>query len=126
VPLKTTVSISDALSAEHGKETIDHVLQCPGECQVEARDKAKTIFLKHLTQYHTPAPMANVIMSAIDRWFSSLQPALVPQLPTRPDNPNQQLQKLINDAFVHQSNIGWGHFLRARISLHWKTCIAEY
>ena len=93
------------------QEMIDHVLQCPAECQAEACDKAKIIFLKHLTQYHTPALMANVIMSAIDRWLSGLQPALVPQLPTRPDNPNQQLHKLINNAFVHQSNIGWGHFL---------------
>jgi hypothetical protein len=45
--------------------------------------------------------MANVIMSAIDRWFSGLQPALVPRLPTGPDDPNQQLHKLINNAFVH-------------------------
>jgi hypothetical protein len=60
------------------QETIDHVLQCPGECQAEACNKAKTIFLKHLTQYHNPALMANVIMSAIDQWFSGLQAALVP------------------------------------------------
>jgi hypothetical protein len=70
--------------------------------------------------------MANFIMSAINQWFSGLQPALVPRLPTGPDDPNQQLHKLINDAFVHQSNIGWGHFLRARVSLHLKMCIAEY
>jgi hypothetical protein len=70
--------------------------------------------------------MAQVIMTALDRWFANLQPALTPRLPTGPDEPNQHLHELINDAFVHQNNIGWGHFLRGRVSLHWKLCIAEY
>jgi hypothetical protein len=108
------------------KETVDHVLRCPGDRRAAARDKARSRFLDHLTQYHTPAPMAQVIMSALDRWFANLQPALTPRLPTGPDEPNQHLHKLINDAFVHQNNIGWGHFLRGRVSLHWKLCIAEY
>lgn len=70
--------------------------------------------------------MADTIMQALDRWFSNLQPNLVPSLPTGPDEPNQHLHQLINEAFVHQNNIGWGHFLRGRLSLHWKLCIAEY
>ena len=70
--------------------------------------------------------MAQVIMAALDRWFQELQPSLVPRLPTAPDNLNSRLHQLINEAFVHQSNIGWGHFLRGRVSLHWKVCIAEY
>jgi hypothetical protein len=70
--------------------------------------------------------MADMIMQALDRWFSNLQPNLVPSLPTGPDEPNQHLHQLINEAFVHQNNIGWGHFLRGRLSLHWKLCIAEY
>jgi hypothetical protein len=36
------------------------------------------------------------------------------------------LHVLINDAFAHQTSIGWGHFLRGHLSLHWKKCIAEY
>jgi hypothetical protein len=42
------------------------------------------------------------------------------------NNPNMQLHLLINNAFVSQNYIGWGHFLRGRLSLHWKRCIAEY
>ena len=75
---------------------------------------------------HTPASMAKVIMTALDQWFSNLPPELVPHLPTRPDDPNQQLHHLINDAFVHQNYIGWGHFLWGCLSLHWKQCIASW
>jgi hypothetical protein len=71
-------------------------------------------------------PMANSIVSALDRWFLHLPPDCIPWLPSGPNNPNRQLHLLINDAFVSQNYIGWGHFLRGRLSLHWKRCIAEY
>jgi hypothetical protein len=70
--------------------------------------------------------MAKVIMSALDQWFANLPPALLSCLPTGPDKPNQYLHELINNAFIHQNGIGWGHFLRGRLLLHWKKCIAEY
>jgi hypothetical protein len=80
----------------------------------------------HFAKYHTPAPMAQMIMTALDWWFSNLPPDRVPQLPTGPTKPNQQLHWLINDAFVHQNYIRWGHFLWGHLSKHWKSCIAEY
>jgi hypothetical protein len=107
-------------------EDINHILRCPSNQRVAARDKAKTQFLDHLTKYYTPAPMAQVIMAALDRWFANLPPALVPRLPTGLDESNQLLHRLINKAFDKQTDIGWGHFLRGRLSLHWKKCIAEY
>jgi hypothetical protein len=39
---------------------------------------------------------------------------------------NTCTHELINDAFAHQTSIGWGHFLQGCLSLHWKKCIAEY
>jgi hypothetical protein len=70
--------------------------------------------------------MAQVIMAALDRWLANLPPALVPCLPSGPDESNQLLHRLINKAFDKQTNIGWGHFLRGRLLLHWKRCIAQY
>jgi hypothetical protein len=65
--------------------------------------------------------MAQVITAALDRWLRNLSPALVPRLPSGPDEPNQHLHELINDAFAHQtSSIGWGHFLPGCLLLHWK------
>jgi hypothetical protein len=108
------------------KEDIDHVLRCSSDQRDTARTKARKLLLDHFTYYHTPAPMAEMIITALDRWFANLPPDLVPRLPTGPDDPNQHLHHLINEAFVHQNYIGWGHFLRGRLSLHWKQCIAEY
>jgi hypothetical protein len=70
--------------------------------------------------------MATIIMSTLDRWFSSLPPDLVPHLPTGPTEPNCILHRLINKGFVHQNYIGWGHFLWGHLTLQWKSCIAEY
>jgi hypothetical protein len=45
--------------------------------------------------------MAQVITAALDRWLRNISPALVPRLPSGPDEPNQHLHELINDAFAH-------------------------
>jgi hypothetical protein len=55
--------------------------------------------------------MAQVITAALDRWLRNLSLSLVPRLPSGPDEPNQHLHELINDAFAHQTSIEWGHFL---------------
>ncbi len=107
------------------KEDINHVLWCPCELRDAAHTKAKIQFLNHLAKVHTPAPMANVIMTALDHWFSNLPHNVVPHLPTGPNKPNCQLHWLINNA-VHQNYIGWGHFLWGCLTLQWKSCIAEY
>jgi hypothetical protein len=70
--------------------------------------------------------MAQVIMAALDRWLANLPPALVPRLPSGLDKSNQLLHRLINKVIDKQNNIGWGHFLRGCLLLHWKRCIAEY
>jgi hypothetical protein len=108
------------------QEDIDHVLCCPSDQWTAAWEKAKTKFLDHLTKYHTPTPMAQVITAALNRWLRNLSPALVPRLPSGPDESNQHLHELINDVFAHQTSIGWGHFLWGHLLLHWKQCIAEY
>jgi hypothetical protein len=48
------------------QEDIDHVLRCPSDRRTAAGEKAKSKFLDHLTKYHTPAPMAQVITAALD------------------------------------------------------------
>ena len=70
---------------------------------------------------HSPRfrPLAEVIVAPLDRWRQNLPPDLAPRLPAGPDDPSQHLRSLIND-FVHQNCVGWGHFLRGRLSLRWK------
>ena len=107
------------------KEDVDHVLRCPSDRRSDSRSKARHQLLSRLTKRCAPAPAAEVIVQALDRWFSSLQPSLAPSLPAGPGEPNQHLRQLANEAFVHQNNVGWGHFLRGRLSLHWKLRVAE-
>ena len=60
------------------KEDIDHMRRCTSERRTTARTKAVLDFKQHLSRYHTPAPMANCIMSALERWFKDLPPDRVP------------------------------------------------
>jgi hypothetical protein len=49
--------------------------------------------------------MAQLIIEVLDhQWLANLPPALVPHLPTGPDESNQHLHKLINNAFNKQTN----------------------
>jgi hypothetical protein len=89
------------------KEDIDHVLRCPSNLHDAAWTKAKTQFLNHLAKCHTPAPMATVIMSTLDQWFSSLPPDLVPCLPTGPTKPAK-----LHPASTYQQSL-------CSLELHW-------
>ena len=93
------------------KEDINHMLHCTSKRCTTAHTKALLDFKQHLSCYHTPAPMANCIMSALERWFKDLPPDHVPRLPTNDSDLNCILHQAINDAFAHQNFIGWGHFL---------------
>jgi hypothetical protein len=80
------------------KEDINQVLWCPNDLRDAGHTKAKIQFLDHLAKVHTLALMANVIMIALNHWFSNLPSDLVPHLPTGPNKPNCQLHWLINNA----------------------------
>jgi hypothetical protein len=113
-PPKTIALINDALNAELGKKISTMSSNAQATCLRDAaQTKAKTQFLDHLAKYHTPALMANVMITALDRWFSNLPPDLVPRLPTGPTELNRNLHQLINKAFVHQNYIGWDIFYKA-------------
>jgi hypothetical protein len=107
------------------KESIDHVLRCSSDRRAAARLKAINGLRKHFSDYHTPAPMSAMIIASVTLWFEGRHPT-VPLLDVSPNNVNCELHQLINDAYNHQCRIGWGHFLRGRISLHWKIAIRKY
>ena len=44
------------------KENVTHVFQCTSERRQTARASAITAFKEHLAKYHTPVPMANIIL----------------------------------------------------------------
>jgi hypothetical protein len=52
------------------KETVNHMLQRKSDQCVAARTKALQEFCKHLSRYHTPAPMANMIITSLEDWYN--------------------------------------------------------
>jgi hypothetical protein len=52
------------------KETVNHMLQCKSDQRMAARAKALQEFRKHLSRYHTPAPMANMIITSLKDWYN--------------------------------------------------------
>jgi hypothetical protein len=52
------------------KETVNHMLQCKSDQRVAARTKALQEFRKPILRYHTPAPMANMIIISLEDWYN--------------------------------------------------------
>jgi hypothetical protein len=46
------------------------MLQCKSDQRVAARTKALQEFRKHLSRYHTPALMANMIITSLEDWYN--------------------------------------------------------
>jgi len=107
-------------------EDLEHVLRCTSPPREAARTKAITEFKEHLSNQHTPAPMAELIIHAIQRWFQGQRP-LPPSLPDyMDDDDSKEIQSLLVTAYERQSRIGWYHFLRGRLTFAWKPVIATY
>jgi hypothetical protein len=87
------------------------MLRCPSTRQQAARTKALYDFKNHLAQYHTPVPMATLIIECLEAWYDGNRPT-VTLLPTNDNDPNATLHRLINEAYHDQCAIGRGHFLR--------------
>jgi hypothetical protein len=83
-------------------EDIDHMLRCRSDRRQQARTTALQNLRQHFTKYHTPAPMAKIIMHCLERWFDDRNPIAL-HLPT--DDPTTaRLHHLINVAYDHQTS----------------------
>jgi hypothetical protein len=89
------------------------MLRCPSTCRQAAQNKTLHDFKNHLARYHTPAPMATLIIECLEAWYDGKRPT-VTLLPTNDNDPNATLHQLINKAYHDQCAIGWGHFLRGQ------------
>jgi hypothetical protein len=91
---------------------------------IAARDKALSDLSAHFSRYYTPAPMASMIINVLRRWLDNRSPIAL-HLPTD-DEETAELHTAINNAYDHQCRIGWGHFLRGRLTYQWRHAIALY
>jgi len=80
-----------------------------------------------LSKYHTPRPMAAVIIDSIERWSTEQHMTRLTYHPQDFDDElNHELHSRILTAFDKQTKIGWAHFLCGQISQAWKPVIAYY
>jgi hypothetical protein len=69
------------------KENVTHMLRCPSTHQQAAQTKTLHDFKNHLARYHTPAPMATLIIECLEAWYDGKRPT-VTLLPTNDNDPN--------------------------------------
>jgi len=111
----------------HLNEDTHHVLRCISDDCQEAREKATNEFNVMLSKYHTPWPMADLIINSIEQWSADQQVSRSTYLPCNfNDKLDQELHSCILAAFDKQTKIGWAHFLCRWISQAWKSVIAHY
>ena len=100
----------------HTEETSDHILQCPHITRQTARTELINDIDKYMKKSGTPKEMKNCIRQGILAWMTGNAP---PVLETIVPNPSQTLRK----AYTTQNTIGWRHFVKGRISIHWSTLV---
>ena len=97
-------------------ETTDHVIQCEQinniQMWVAMIDKLKEFFKKS----RTPPALEIVILAGLNAWH-------IGQAPPNIESICPSASKKLEAAYKEQNQIGWGHFLRGRISLLWANFI---
>ena len=108
-------------------ETSTHVLQCTSLERDTARTKALQDFKQHLSRYHTPLPMATLILDSMETWLEGDNPrAPIYSTNDYDDEIDRRLHTLLRHAFLQQARIGWAHFFRGRLTHAWKPVLARY
>ena len=100
----------------HHEETTDHIVQCTHCHRLVVKDKLITDLGKYFTKTGTPPAMRKCIMSGLLSWFNGIE---APPLNKLEPNASPTLTL----AYTTQHTIGWRHFLKGRLSIHWATLI---
>jgi hypothetical protein len=95
----------------HIKETGCHIIQCPS-LQQQRQDMLDNIY-KHMQQSIKNNDLNSVIYSAISAYIMNRS---IPTLTDICDDPSEYL----TEAYNMQSQIGWDHFCRGRMSSLWE------
>jgi hypothetical protein len=99
------------------RETEDHILQCGCESRHLIRQEGISTLQAELIRLQTPSAIQVAIIHGITAWLSKT-PLLPIQLLVTNASPS------LASAYDTQKRIGWDHFIRGRIALHWSSLIA--
>jgi hypothetical protein len=98
------------------EETCDHIIQCDNPAQIKIRTDFKESIETFFTNSKVSHEVALCLKEGILAWIENKKPKNINQLVP---NASQTLKK----AYINQLEIGWGHFIRGRVSIEWITII---
>jgi hypothetical protein len=98
-------------------ETLPHVFSCQSETAKQNRHEACTQLRERLTTLNTPEKITHSMIHGIFAWESCPDPARPQDTPHR--GSVHPIDCTLVQAYREQTEIGWEHFLRGRISLKW-------
>lgn len=100
-------------------ETNYHVVQCQAESRHQLIKDWERSILEYLSQDHTPRTVKIALMMGLRSWQQNKHSA-----------GNQDeiigLPMIIQEAFHHQTKIGWGQLTRGKISTHWIQIVKQH
>lgn len=110
---------NNCLSCPTAEETDDHIVWCNSNDRLTAKHIWEQDIFHFLSEKHTPNNVRTAIMTGFHHWiYNKPIPPILQYCPTAPSD----LQKAYND----QTRIGWNHFVRGRISIHWQKLITHH
>ena len=100
----------------HTEETSAHILQCNHIQRQAAREELLKDIARYMKRTGTSVEIHECIVQGLQAWLAGNEP---PQLETIVQNPSFTLRK----AYTTQHTIGWRHFFKGRLSIHWSTLV---
>ena len=95
----------------------DHIIKCPTASRKNLRNEWLTAMKVFLSLPHTPCEVKDAICNNLQLWLD----------PTNTDNLIDTVcSKEISEATQSQSDIGWEHFVRGRVSMDWGAIINSH
>lgn len=110
---------SQCPDCNHWDEDDDHIIWCNHNTRLEAKQLWEADVHHYLSVEHTPPMVRTAIMLWFHHWIYHKQ---VPNLLSIIPEATPALVK----AFKAQSTIGWNHFIRGRLSVHWKQMVMDH
>jgi hypothetical protein len=98
-------------------EKEDHILRCRNPTRQHIRDKWRKEIEEYLSKSHTPPAVKQYMCQGFFAWLENGRYINQPIL-----NQDKAVEKVIKI----QENIGWPHFVRARIAIEWGHIVNDH
>lgn len=100
-------------------ETEDHIIRCRTPSRQKIRDEWRNTLTNFLSESHTPKAIRDALCHGFYTWLESGRDTT--DIPPPPRN-NSEVMRI----YEAQTNIGWHHFPRGRLTIEWGSLINQH